>query len=1646
MSCTWRIIVIFSILAEICGSPYLLFANRRDIRLVDVSRPRGNSTVIVSHLEDAAALDFLYEDGSVFWTDISLEMIKRTSINGSAIEINVVTTGLMSPDGLACDWLTKKLYWTDSETNRIEVANLDGSHRKVLFWEDLDQPRAIALVPAEGLLFWTDWGEGPKLERAGMDGDVSTRSVIVNKDIFWPNGLTVDYETRRIYWADAKLNFISSINFDGSGRQTVIKGDMPHPFALTLHGDMLYWTDWQTRSIHMCNKKTGVCRKPILANTLTPMDIHVFSDGRQLPGETPCDNNNAGCSHLCLMSSSKKRYSCACPTGVRLLDDGHTCADGAQEILLLARRPDLRRISLDTPDYTDVVLQLEGVRHAIAIDYDPLEGYVYWTDDEALAIRRAYLDGSGQEDLIVTEVDHPDGIAVDWIAHNLYWTDTGTDRIEVARLNGTSRKVLVTEGLEEPRAIALDPEAGYMFWTDWGKHAKIERAALDGTERTVLVSTGLGWPNGLALDIPYRKVYWGDAKTDKIEVANMDGSDRRELVSDNLPHIFGFSLLGDYIYWTDWQRRSIECVNKVTGGDRKVIIDQLPDLMGLKAVKVHDMNGTNPCGINNGDCSHLCLNRPNDSYVCACPMGLELTANQKTCIVPEAFLLFTRRVDIRRISLETNHNDVIIPLAGVKDATALDFDINDNRIYWADVSLKAISRAFMNGSNLEHIVEFGLEYPEGMAVDWVAHNIYWADMGFNRIEVARLDGSSRKVLIWIDIDTPRSIALDPGEGYMYWSDWGSSPRIERAAMDGSKRTILISNVGRANGLTIDYGDRRIYWADLDTNAIESADLSGGSRFAVISENLPQPFGLTQYQDCIYWADWTTQSIERANKTTGENRTRIQGQLDRIMDLLVFHASRQAGWNLCAVNNGGCSHLCLAQPFVSGRPTSNNHCSCPTHYSLAPDNKTCTLPKSFLLCSQKNVIIRLVLDVNAPDVILPMHGLKNVKALSFDPVTGYLFWIDGRAQTIKRAFDNGTSMATLVPNPQETFHPYDLAIDPYTRVMFWTCAKNDVINVTRLDMTAVGVVISGPDEKPRSIVLHPKKGLMFWTNVGSPPRIERAALDGMQRVVLFHTDLEQLGSLGLDADNDLLFWIELQFKRIETSDIEGANRKVLVNSNLLQPVALTVYDSFLYWIDREQMMIERVNKYSGEDRERIHGRISHLSDLIAVSYLTKEAIAAHPCSTDNGGCSHLCLVDKEGKGRCSCPLSLVLAEDERTCAEPPTCNPDQFTCDSGNINCIPLVWRCDGAPECEDRSDEINCPACVEAQFRCRNGQCIDQKYMCDGVTQCQDDSDEERCCGKDQFSCHSNHECIPLNMKCDGHDDCKDLSDEKTCPSTINGPKVEIESQGTTITIGAVITSVIIISLILLFYCCKRRINSYEDDDCNNMMAASKLLTTRTTAATVLPAGVPMVGMPAHQGPGDAASSSLVRGSNHSRGLALAGNPVLVSGHPYVFGGPKSSSGPTYDRNHLTGASSSSSSATHYPQETLNPPPSPVTDRSLCLYDYYRSSPTTASTIPSYRNHRKRNQPPPPPTPCSTDVCDDSEPYDNSGYGRPRYYPPRTVSVCTYDSDPFPPPPTPQTHYLSDDNCGSCPPSPSTERSYFNPHPPPPSPVGHSDC
>lgn len=104
---------------------------------------------------------------------------------------------------------------------------------------------------------------------------------------------------------------------------------------------------------------------------------------------------------------------------------------------------------------------------------------------------------------------------------------------------------------------------------------------------------------------------------------------------------------------------------------------------------------------------------------------------------------------------------MVLPLDGLKSTIALDWCSRTNFIYWTDIGRGVITRAYLNGSNLEHIVQANVVKPAGLALDWVTDKIYWTDPGSNRIEVATTDGKKRSLLIWQNLDKPRDIVVDP---------------------------------------------------------------------------------------------------------------------------------------------------------------------------------------------------------------------------------------------------------------------------------------------------------------------------------------------------------------------------------------------------------------------------------------------------------------------------------------------------------------------------------------------------------------------------------------------------------------------------------------------------------------------------------------------------------------------------------------------------------------------------------------------------------------------------------------------------------------------------------------------------------------------
>lgn len=69
-------------------------------------------------------------------------------------------------------------------------------------------------------MYWSDWGTVPKIERAGMDG--SQRAPFITHNLTWPNGLAIDHDLGRLYWADGGTKAIEFASLDGTGRTVLI--------------------------------------------------------------------------------------------------------------------------------------------------------------------------------------------------------------------------------------------------------------------------------------------------------------------------------------------------------------------------------------------------------------------------------------------------------------------------------------------------------------------------------------------------------------------------------------------------------------------------------------------------------------------------------------------------------------------------------------------------------------------------------------------------------------------------------------------------------------------------------------------------------------------------------------------------------------------------------------------------------------------------------------------------------------------------------------------------------------------------------------------------------------------------------------------------------------------------------------------------------------------------------------------------------------------------------------------------------------------------------------------------------------------------------------------------------------------------------
>ncbi|XP_077161267.1 sortilin-related receptor isoform X2 [Paroedura picta] len=295
---------------------FILYATQYSIHRYDLSSGISEKLPL-NGLRGAMALDFDYEHNCLYWADVTLDIIQRLCLNGSSGQEIIISTGLETVEALAFEPISQLLYWVNAGIPKIEVANPDGDLRlTILNASVLERPRALTLLPNEGLMFWTDWGDSrPGIYRSEMDG--SSATCIVSEGVRWPNGISVD--DRWIYWTEAYMDRIERIDFNGMQR-SVILDSLPHPYAIAVFKNEIYWNDWSQLSIFRASKYSG-SRMEILVGHLTGvMDMKIFYRGKTA-GQNACSDKP--CSLLCLPKSNNSR-SCKCPEGV----SGHLLSSG----------------------------------------------------------------------------------------------------------------------------------------------------------------------------------------------------------------------------------------------------------------------------------------------------------------------------------------------------------------------------------------------------------------------------------------------------------------------------------------------------------------------------------------------------------------------------------------------------------------------------------------------------------------------------------------------------------------------------------------------------------------------------------------------------------------------------------------------------------------------------------------------------------------------------------------------------------------------------------------------------------------------------------------------------------------------------------------------------------------------------------------------------------------------------------------------------------------------------------------------------------------------------------------------------------------------------------------------------------------------
>ncbi|XP_052231757.1 low-density lipoprotein receptor-related protein 4-like [Dreissena polymorpha] len=235
------------------------------------------------------------------------------------------------PERLVLDYSTGNIYYTavgssllPSGFTGIGVVSPNGIHRRLI--SEGVEPRAIAIDPVMGFLFWTDKGTKPAvLKRAHTDG---TNIVTLYTAMVFPNGIAIDTSSSVLYVTDGNRDIIYRCGYEANTCVQYFSDIGAILMDIQLLGNYLYYTAWNKMYITKLHK-TNTNDTVQFANNAKFGRLNSISlySAALLPSniQSRCTTNNGrgNCSTLC--HPTPKGFSCGCPDGEQMLSDGKTC-------------------------------------------------------------------------------------------------------------------------------------------------------------------------------------------------------------------------------------------------------------------------------------------------------------------------------------------------------------------------------------------------------------------------------------------------------------------------------------------------------------------------------------------------------------------------------------------------------------------------------------------------------------------------------------------------------------------------------------------------------------------------------------------------------------------------------------------------------------------------------------------------------------------------------------------------------------------------------------------------------------------------------------------------------------------------------------------------------------------------------------------------------------------------------------------------------------------------------------------------------------------------------------------------------------------------------------------------------------------------